>query len=76
MTAYYDDLRFYYNPSVAATLNLAVSGTNAVVTFPDLWQLQTSTNLGTTNWVTLTNVVSPYTNSVGGAQRYFRLKSF
>ena len=79
VTAYYDDLRFFYNPNIStnATLNIATSGTNAIVTFPDLWQLQTSTNLGATNgWLTLPNATSPYTNSLGDAQRYFRLKSF
>ncbi|HWY78333.1 MAG TPA: hypothetical protein VN281_22140 [Verrucomicrobiae bacterium] len=77
-SSYYDDLRFFYNPNVStnATLNIATSGANAILTFPDLWQLQTSTNLGATNsWLTLPNATSPYTNSLGDAQRYFRLKS-
>jgi len=77
-TAYYDDLRFFYNTSIStnATLTIATSGTNTILTFPDLWQLQTSTNLGATNgWLTLPNATSPYTNSLGDAQRYFRLKS-
>jgi hypothetical protein len=76
VSAYYDDFRFYSSPQIGNTLSVALAATNAIVTFPDLWYLQTTTNLASTNWLTLTNAVSPYTNSLTSAQQFYRLRAF
>jgi hypothetical protein len=76
MSTYYDDLSFFDHLPAPPVLQIAPMGTNVVLTFPDLWVLQSSTNLASTNFVDVTNAVSPFTNSIVGDQRYFRLRNF
>ena len=72
---FFDDVSFYTNLPSVGTLQLAQAGTNVVLTFPqDFWALQSSTNLSPTTWLTLTNAVSPYTNSTTNSPLFFRLR--
>jgi hypothetical protein len=72
---FFDDVSFYNQLPAPATLQLAQAGTNVVLTFPqDFWVLQSSPTLSPANWLTLTNAVSPYTNSSAGGTLFFRLR--
>jgi hypothetical protein len=73
-SAYYDDLLFYTDPPAFANPQITKIGTNLVVTFPDRWILQTSTNLAGSSFVDVTNAVSPYTNSADADPQFFRLR--
>ena len=59
-------------PPGAISINLL--GSNAVLNWAGVYQLQSHTNLNTTNWANVPGVTSgPYTNPVSGAQKFFRL---
>jgi len=73
-SAYYDDIAFDVLPP--PTLQISAVGTNAIVTWPSGWILQSSSNLVATNFVDVTNAVSPYTNGIApGGQQFFRLRN-
>jgi hypothetical protein len=72
LTGYYDDLTF--TGPAQAVLSITVTGTNAIVTWPVTnWILQSSTNLVSGSFTNISNAVSPYTNSLTGPARFFRL---
>jgi hypothetical protein len=60
--------------SSAATVEFTQQGNNLVLTWPDGWALQTSTNV-TGPFEDLPEATPPYTNSMSdGPQRFFRLR--
>jgi hypothetical protein len=72
LTGYYDDLTF--TGPAQAVLSITLAGANAVVTWPVTnWILQSSTNLVPGSFTNISGAVSPYTNSLTGPARFFRL---
>ncbi|HSU53325.1 MAG TPA: peptidylprolyl isomerase [Candidatus Dormibacteraeota bacterium] len=68
---------------VPPAVSLSRAGTNSVLKWPDFafdYQLQSNTNLSSSGWGAVTNVVrvvgyeNTVTNATGGSNRFFRLK--
>jgi hypothetical protein len=56
-------------------VTIGKAGTNVVLTWPGIGlTLQSSTNVFGSNFVNVVGASSPYTNSIGNAPKYFRLK--
>ncbi len=72
VTAYYDDISLDLGSH--AKLTMTKSRTNVVMSWPRGWNLQSSTNLVSSNFVDVAGATSPYTNNLTGAPRYFRLR--
>ena len=60
------------NYSAPVNIAIAESGNNVVLTWP-IGTLQQSTNVAS-GYTDVTGVTSPYTNSITGPQKYFRVK--
>jgi hypothetical protein len=72
-TGYFDDLTF--DAPTLPVLNIALAGNNAIVTWTVAnWTLQSTTNNLLTNFVDMAGVTSPFTNSLSGGKKYFRLR--
>jgi hypothetical protein len=70
LTGYFDDVTFN-----APVLSIALTGPNAVVSWPFTnWTLQFSTNSALTNFTDIPGATSPYTNSLTAGVRFFRLR--
>jgi hypothetical protein len=69
-TGYFDDLTFD-----APVLRIALAGGNAIVSwsYPN-WMLQSTTNNLLTNFVDVAGATNPFTNSLSGGKKYFRLR--
>ncbi|MDB6018979.1 MAG: hypothetical protein JWR19_3468 [Pedosphaera sp.] len=74
-SAYYDDITFDRLPAPMLQITPPDLNGNVVLTYPSAWILQSSTNLIGTNFVDVSNATSPYTNTVNGSQRFFRLRN-
>jgi hypothetical protein len=56
-------------------VTITKAGTNAVLTWPGIGlTLQSSPNLHSSNFVNVAGASSPYTNAIGSAPKFFRLK--
>ena len=64
-------------PPPPGSITISLIGTGAVLNWAGTYQLQSNTNLITTNWVDVSGVtLSPFTNDVSARQqRYFRLRN-
>lgn len=73
LTGYFDDVTF--DAAALPILSIALAGNNTVVTWPVTnWTLQFSTSISPSGFTDISNATSPYTNSVVGPTRYFRLR--
>jgi hypothetical protein len=72
-TGYFDDLTFI--APLLPSLNIALAGSNAIVTWSFTnWTLQTTANPALTNFADVAGATSPFTNSLSGGTKYFRLR--
>lgn len=57
-------------------LHISASGKNYIVSYPQGWTLQTSTNLLVpSSFVDVPNATNPYTNAITATPQYFRLRN-
>lgn len=74
-----DTKSFTVNVSAAppGAISIALYGTDAVLNWAGAYQLQSNTNLNSTNWVDISGVtVGPFTNTISTSlQKFFRLRN-
>jgi hypothetical protein len=73
LTGYYDDITF--TTATLPSLNIALTNGSAVISWAATnWTLQSSTDTVSSDFLDLSNAVSPFTNTFTDPTRYFRLR--